>query len=176
MLHALPSLRTCDVEPNWEILLHGPVRPQLKQDSLAYLRLRLQLDPGQVLCLIKTYTLLSHKGMGLIRRNCHHLQYRLGLSCSELQQLLLRMPSLTGSATTSLDKRIEFFRKGGTPFPKCLHRLIESWFVSLTLFCNPSLPVLSWFVARKAEKVYSSPTGVASVRPTQSTSQAGVLS
>lgn len=53
LLHAFPTLRTCDTEPNWEFFQRGPVRPVLMEESLAYLRLRLQLDPVQIFGLIK---------------------------------------------------------------------------------------------------------------------------
>jgi hypothetical protein len=114
LLQALPSLRTCQVDPHWELFLtKGPVRNQLKEDALAYLRLRLQLDPRQVVCMIKTYTRLSHMGPTRLKKTMDYLQSTLKLSSQQLQQLMLRMPSLLGSSTMSLDKRILFLQQEG---------------------------------------------------------------
>ncbi|CAB9513790.1 mitochondrial transcription termination [Seminavis robusta] len=110
LLQAFPSLRTCDVQPGWDMLLQGPVRYQLHEDAMAYLRLRLQLlDPSHIVCLFKTYTLLTHKRVAPLKKSCDYLQSALQLKSRELQQLIQRMPSLLGSSTTSLQRRIDFF-------------------------------------------------------------------
>jgi hypothetical protein len=113
LITALPSLRTLEVDPHWELFLQGPVRTLLKEDALAYLRLRLQLDPSQVVCMIKTYTRLSHKGPTRLKETLDFLQLRLQMTSRQLQQIMLRMPSLFGSSTVSLEKRIQFLQKEG---------------------------------------------------------------
>ena len=115
LLLALPSLRTCEVEPNWEMYLRGPVRSTLIEDSLIFLRLRLQLDPLQVFALIKTHTRVSnYRVFDRLKPTLDALQIELGLDSEELKQLILRMPSLLGMSESSLLAHIQFFTIEGT--------------------------------------------------------------
>lgn len=110
LLHAFPTLRTSDTEPNWELFQRGPVRPMLIEESLAYLRIRLQLDPVQVTGLIKTHTRLSSYTVnGRLKPILDALQTKLKLQSKELQQLILRMPSLLGMSLSALEERMAFF-------------------------------------------------------------------
>ena len=115
LLLALPSLRTCEVEPNWEFYSRGPVRSTLMEGSLIYLRLRLQLDPMQVFALIKTHTRLStYNVFDRLKPILDALQYELDLDSQSLKQLILRMPSLLGMSKSSLLEHIQFFTEDGT--------------------------------------------------------------
>lgn len=110
LLYAFPTLRTSDTEPNWELFQRGPVRPMLMEESLVYLRIRLQLDPVQITCLIKTHTRLSSYTVnGSLKPILDALQSKLELQSKELQQVILRMPSLLGMSRSALDARITFF-------------------------------------------------------------------
>ena len=114
LLLALPSLRTCEVEPNWEMYLRGPVRSTLIEDSLIFLRLRLQLDPLQVFALIKTHTRVSnYRVFTRLKSILDALQTELELDSEELKLLILRMPSLLGMSEASLLAHIQFFTEEG---------------------------------------------------------------
>ena len=110
LLHALPTILSCDVEPSWEFYERGPVRSTLHEDTLTYLRLRLQLTPSQVHGLIKTHTRLStYKAQSTVKPKLDALQNKLGLTSRELQQVVVRMPSVIGISVNGLKKRIKFF-------------------------------------------------------------------
>lgn len=110
LLLALPTLRTCETQPSWDLFLRGPVRSTLIEESLTYLRLRLQLDPSQVLALVKTHTRLSnYRFLDRLKPVLDALQTQLDLDSEELKRLILRMPQMLGIATSTLEANIDFF-------------------------------------------------------------------
>ena len=114
LLLALPTLRTCDIEPNWELYQRGPVKSMLIEESLIYLRLRLQLDPLHIFALIKTHTRMSnYRFLVRLKPSLDALQKELHLDSEEVQRIILRMPSLLGIATSSLSAHLQFFTEEG---------------------------------------------------------------
>jgi len=120
LLDAFPTLTFCDQEPGWELLDYGPVRSQLKESTLHFLRKRLQVNNADLYAMLKTHSRLStYNVQNNILPTMNALQHRLGLSSRDLRRLTLRMPSLIGinvdraNAVSSLDKKIKFFRDEG---------------------------------------------------------------
>jgi hypothetical protein len=115
LLEAFPTLVVCEKEPTWELVAcKGPLRSVLEQSVLNYLQMRLQIYPGQVLAMIKTHSRLSSYSLeGNIQPTIDAVQTQVGLSSRETRKILLRMPSIIGTSTDGLTKRIMFFRKEG---------------------------------------------------------------
>ena len=170
LLLALPTLRTCDIEPNWELHQRGPVRSELIEDSLIYLRLRLQLDPLQVFALVKTHTQLSHyRFLDRLKPTLDALQTELDLDSEELKQLILRMPSLLGMSTASLEAHIRFFTDEGEYYLYLISRnprsleIISNNLVSLTPPLNCYGTVSSWYDTRGVEEIHIKASCIAAV-------------
>ena len=61
------SMISCDLDPNWELYNNGPVRKVLLEDSLLFLRMRLQLTPSEIFAMIYTHPRLSTYTMTRIK-------------------------------------------------------------------------------------------------------------
>jgi hypothetical protein len=110
VLHALPNILHCNLEPGWELYERGSVvRNQLIPEALWYLQTRLHLRPWHVHSMLKTHSRLTGYSAVLLKRNLDFLQERLGLRSSELQALVLLMPSLLGASVEGLESRISFW-------------------------------------------------------------------
>ena len=53
LLDAFPVLTACDTNPGWELACEGPVRKELNEDLMLYLRKRLQVGAGEVYHMMK---------------------------------------------------------------------------------------------------------------------------
>lgn len=124
MIQALPSTIVCDTVP-WELLMvdggnthratAGGRAGELKFNALNFLRQRLQVSPTDVYFMIKTHSRLGgYEVETNMKPTLDDIQLHLGLSCTELRKITLRMPSLIGMKTADVDSRNEsatFFRK-----------------------------------------------------------------
>jgi hypothetical protein len=98
IMDALPTATQCDTEVHWDV--EGPTRSELKLPALNFLRERLHLRPADVVHMLKTHSRLSGYSVSArIKPTLDALQSSLGLSCSELRSLVIRMPSLLGMGT-----------------------------------------------------------------------------
>ena len=113
MIQALPSTLVCDTTIPWEIIMDNTavkMGGELKFPSLNFLRQRLQVSPKDV-----HYMITTHSRLGLyevetnIKPTLDDIQLHLGLSCMELRNLALGMPSLIGMKTSGSD--CTFFRR-----------------------------------------------------------------
>jgi len=119
MTQAMPSTIVCDTVP-WELLIaddrsaQGGRGGQLKFHALNFLRQRLQVSPTDVHFMIKTHSKLGGYGVqSKMKPTLDDIQFHLGLSCTELRKVILRMPSLIGMKTANKDGSKEtttFFR------------------------------------------------------------------
>jgi len=117
LLDAFPTLTFCDQEPGWELLDYGPVRSELKESTLHFLRKRLQVHNADLYAMLKTHSRLStYNAQNNILPTMNALQSRLGLSSRDLRRIILRMPSLLGmnvdrtNSMSTLDEKIKFFK------------------------------------------------------------------
>ena len=117
LLYALPTLRSCDSEPNWELCNKGNIRNTFMEEALQYLRLRFQLDPPNILGLMKTHTRLStYNVQTMLKPHSDNLQRLLHLQSDELQQIVIRMPSVLGCSESSINERLNFLYLKGKAY------------------------------------------------------------
>mmetsp|Transcript_20331 Transcript_20331/g.30530 ORF Transcript_20331/g.30530 Transcript_20331/m.30530 type:complete len:959 (-) Transcript_20331:657-3533(-) len=116
LLEAFPTLTYSERDPSWD-LLDRSMRSELGEEMLHYLRKRLQISNADVHSMLKVHSRLSSYRVENIASTLDALQFRLNLSSSELNRVVLRMPSIIGIhvnntvTTSSLDRKINFFLK-----------------------------------------------------------------
>jgi hypothetical protein len=113
LLSAFPFLVMSGLDPSWELCQTGPVRSVLREDSLLYLRMRLQLTCSEVFAMIKTHSRLSSYTVENLKVHLDALQSKLFFRSRELRQLVLRSPSLLGVSLSKVDERIDFLAREG---------------------------------------------------------------
>lgn len=70
------------------------------------------------------------------------LQSRLDLSCVELRNIILRMPSLLGMKESSFEARIDFFQREGETIPSIIETIIPMLFLSTFFYSIVKLACL----------------------------------
>jgi hypothetical protein len=107
------SLISCELDPGWELAGSGPVRGVLSEESLTYLRMRLQLSPSEVFAMIKTHSRLSSYSATTLKSHLDAIQSKLCLSSEDLRRVVFRTPSVLGVSVGKLDQRIAFLSSKG---------------------------------------------------------------
>jgi hypothetical protein len=107
------SLISCELDAGWELLGNGPVRRVLSEESLTYLRMRLQLKPPEVFAMMKTHSRLSSYSATTLKSHLDAMQSKLCLSSEDLRRVVLRTPSVLGVSVGKLDQRIAFLSSKG---------------------------------------------------------------
>jgi hypothetical protein len=106
VMDALHCFSDLAIDPGWDPSARRPG----KQASLEYLRARLQLHPWQVRAIVRTHPNLAGYSRGLLESSIEHtLADLLGLTSSEIQRAVLRMPSMLGMSRQGLMERIRFW-------------------------------------------------------------------
>jgi hypothetical protein len=109
------SVVSCELEPSWELSsLSRPVRTQLDEASLHYLRMRLCLSPSEIFEMMKTHSRLSCYSMENLKFHMDALQSMLSLSSRDLRALVVKAPSILGTSVQKLDQRMLFLSHEGT--------------------------------------------------------------
>jgi hypothetical protein len=109
------SLLSFDLDPSYQF--SRPVRRVLSEDSIHYLRMRLQLSPPEVFAMIKTHSRLSTYSAKTLKSHLDALQSKLCLKSEELRQIVVRTPSVLGVSVSKLDQRVTFLSSEGKCFP-----------------------------------------------------------
>ena len=125
LLSAFPCLLTPSLEPSWEHTESGPVRSAFMEDSLYYLRSRLQLTPADIFAMIKTHSRLSGYTVQILKFHLDAMQSKLCLTSRNSQALVLRTPSLLGVSPSSLDERIDFMLSINMTLPQIREAVLK---------------------------------------------------
>eukprot|EP00980_Cylindrotheca_fusiformis_P002077 scaffold463_cov92-Cylindrotheca_fusiformis.AAC.6 len=103
------SLISCELETGWEFMTAStPVRSQLNEESLHYLRMRLCLSPDDIIGMLKSHSRLSSYSRENLKLHIDALQSMLHLSSRDLSRLVRKAPSILGVSILKLDQRISF--------------------------------------------------------------------
>ena len=107
------SLISCDLDPSWELLYRRSIRKTFSEESIHYLRARLQLSPTEVFALIKMHSRISLYTTDTLKSHLNEIQSSLNLTSGDVQYLVYRNPSILGVSKEKLRSQIAFLSEKG---------------------------------------------------------------